>query len=160
MPKFDVIRKGVTPAARPVPTDTTLAVLPVTLDRVGKEVADEDEQALRVDSPNDAFEKFKPSIHLETSVGEEATQFVIDLEFHNIKDFDPENIQKRQPGKQNDLADLKNNIDLLYRLKDLWSLPAVKRAWQDPTQREQIIRVLANLRQQLQILAESARGGK
>jgi type VI secretion system protein ImpB len=43
MPKIEVIRKGITPAVRPVPTDTTLVVLPVTLDQMGKEVENEDE---------------------------------------------------------------------------------------------------------------------
>ena len=108
MPKIEVIRKGITPAVRPVPTDTTLAILPTTLDRVGREVEDEDEQPVRIDSVNDAFEKFKPSIRFETSVGEGATEFVAELEFHSLKDFAPENIQKRVPGQRNDIADLQN----------------------------------------------------
>ena len=70
MPKIEIIRKGVTPAARPVPTDTTAAVLPMTLNRIGKEVEDEDEAPMSVDSVNDAFAKFKPSVHLETTAGE------------------------------------------------------------------------------------------
>ena len=160
MPKIEVMRKGVTPAARPVPTDTTAVVLPMTLDRVGKEVADEDEQPLRVDSPGDAFEKFKPSIHFETHVGEESTEFVVDREFRSLKDFEPANIQKRVAGKRNDLADLKNGIDLLYRLKDRWSLPAVKRSWNDPVQRQQIIGALTNLRDQIERLAQPVKGGK
>ncbi|PYS40765.1 MAG: hypothetical protein DMG14_09450 [Acidobacteria bacterium] len=158
MPKIEVIRKGVTPAARPVPTDTTAAVLPMTLNRVGKEVEDEDEVPISVDSVNDAFAKFKPSVHLETTAGEDATEFVVDVAFRTLKDFDPENIQKRVPGKRNDLADLKNSIDLLYRLKDRWSLPGVKKAWSDPNQRQQIIAAVNELRQQLQKLAQQ--GGK
>src|SRR5262245_53747153 len=159
MPKIEVIRKGVTPAARPVPTDTTAAVLPMTLDRVGKEVEDEDEVPLSVDSVNDAFAKFKPSVHLETNAGEDGTEFVVDIDFTNIKGFDPENIQKRVAGKRNDLADLKNSIDLLYRLKDRWSLPTVKKAWSDPNQRQQILAAVNELRQQLEKLAQS-KGGK
>jgi type VI secretion system protein ImpB len=159
MPKIEVIRKGVTPAARPVPTDTTAAVLPMTLNRVGKEVEDEEEAPVSVDSVNDAFAKFKPSIHFETNAGEEATEFVVDFDFHSLKDFDPENIQKRVGGKRNDLADLKNSIDLLYRLKDRWSLPGVKKAWSDPNQRQQIIAAVDQLRQQLEKLAQ-AKGGK
>ena len=158
MPKIEVIRKGVTPAARPVPTDTTAAVLPMTLNRVGKEVEDQDEVPISVDSVNDAFAKFKPSVHLETTAGEDATEFVVDVAFRTLKDFDPENIQKRVPGKRNDLADLKNSIDLLYRLKDRWSLPGVKKAWSDPNQRQQIIAAVNELRQQLQKLAQQ--GGK
>jgi type VI secretion system protein ImpB len=157
MPEIKVIRKGITPAIRPVPTDTTLTLLPMTLDRVGRELADEDEQALRVDCVQDAFEKFKPSIHFETRVGEEQTEFVADLEFHSIKDFSPENIQKRVPGKRNDLADMGTTIDLLYRLKDRWGLPAVKRAWADPNQRRQILDALARLRTELEKVAHAGK---
>lgn len=159
MPKIEVIRKGITPAVRPVPTDTTLAILPMTLNRVGKEVADEDEEPVRIDSVNEAFEKFKPSIRFETTAGEEATEFIAELEFRSIKDLDPENIQKRVPGKRNDIADLKSTIDLLYRLKDRWSLPAVKRAWNDPGQRKQILAALANLRTELEKVAHSTNEG-
>jgi type VI secretion system protein ImpB len=159
MPKIQVIRKGVTPAARPVPTDTTAAVLPMTLNRVGKEVEDEEEAPVSVDGVNDAFAKFKPSIHFETNAGEEATEFVVDFDFNSLKDFDPENIQKRVGGKRNDLADLKNSIDLLYRLKDRWALPGVKKAWSDPSQRQQIIAAIGQLREQLEKLAQ-AKGGK
>src|SRR5215467_4898304 len=159
MPKIQVIRKGVTPAARPVPTDTTAAVLPMTLNRVGKEVEDEDEQPISVDSVNDAFAKFQPSIHFETTAGEDATEFTIDCVFKSLKDFDPENIQKRVAGKRNDVADLKNSIDLLYRLKDRWSLATVKKAWSDPGQRQQIIAAVNELRQQLEKLAQP-KGGK
>jgi predicted component of type VI protein secretion system len=160
MPKIEVIRKGITPAVRPVPTDTTLVVLPVTLDQMGKEVESEDEQAVRVDSANDAFEKFKPSIHFETQAGAEATEFVADLEFRSLKDFSPENIQKRIPGQRNDIADLKNAIDLLYRMKDRWSLPSVKRAWSNPAQRKQIIAALARLHAELEKIAQTRKGGE
>jgi type VI secretion system protein ImpB len=160
MPKIEVIRKGITPAVRPVPTDTTLAVLPVTLERMGKEVVDEDEEPVRVDSVNDAFEKFKPSIHFETQAGAEATEFVADFEFRSLKDFSPENIQKRVPGQRNDIADLKNVIDLLYRMKDRWALPSVKRAWSNPAQRKQILAALARLRVELEKVAGVAKGGE
>jgi type VI secretion system protein ImpB len=160
MPKIEVIRKGITPAVRPVPTDTTLVVLPVTLDQMGKEVESEDDQAVRVDSVNDAFEKFKPSIHFETQAGAEATEFVADLEFRSLKDFSPENIQKRIPGQRNDIADLKNAIDLLYRMKDRWSLPSVKRAWSNPAQRKQIIAALARLHAELEKIAQTRKGGE
>jgi type VI secretion system protein ImpB len=157
MPEIKVIRKGITPAVRDVPTDTTLAVLPVTFDQVGKEVADENEEPKRIDSVKAAFEEFKPARRFELRAGEEETEFVADLEFRSIKDFEPENIQKRVPGKRNDLADLKNTIDLLYRLKDRWSIPAVKRAWNDPSQRKQILSALAALRVELEKVAQ---GGK
>ena len=159
MPKISVIRKGITPAVRPVPTDTTLAVLPMTLDRVGREVGDEDEVPRRIDSVNDAFREFKPAIHFEALAGEEATEFVADLEFNSLKDFSPDNIQKRVTGKRNDIADLKNAIDLLYRLKDRWSLPAVKRSWNNPSQRKQILAALARLRVELEKVAQAPKGG-
>lgn len=160
MPKIEVIRKGITPAVRPVPTDTTLAVLPMTLERMGREVASEDEDAVRVDSVNDAFEKFKPAIHFETQAGAEATEFVADLEFRSLKDFSPDNLQKKTPGKRNDIADLKSAIDLLYRMKDRWSLPAVKRAWANPQQRQQILTALAKLRAELEKVAQAPAGGE
>jgi type VI secretion system protein ImpB len=160
MPRIEVIRKGITPAVRPVPTDTTLAILPTTLDRVGKEVEDEDEQPVKIDSVNDAFEKFKPSIRFETWAGEEATEFVAELEFRSLKDFAPENIQKRVPGKRNDIADLQNTINLLYRLKDRWSLPPVRRAWNEPQLRKQIVTALASLRTELEKVAQAAKEGE
>jgi len=160
MPKIEVVRKGITPAVRPVPTDTTLAVVPVTLERMEREVLTEDEDPVRVDSVDDAFQKFKPSIHFETQAGEEATEFVADLEFRSLKDFSPENIQKRVPGQRNDIADLKNAIDLLYRMKDRWSLPSVKRAWSDPKQRKQILEALARLRSELEKVAGVSKGGE
>ena len=159
MPRIEVIRKGITPAVRPVPTDTTLAVLAMTLDRVGKEVDDEDEQPVRIDSVHDAFEKFKPSIRFETWAGEEATEFVAELEFRSLKDFAPENIQKRVPGKRNDIADLQNTINLLYRLKDRWSLPPVRRAWNEPQLRKQIVTALASLRTELEKVAQTTKEG-
>jgi predicted component of type VI protein secretion system len=113
-----------------------------------------------VDSVDDAFQKFKPSIRFETQAGEEATEFVADLEFRSLKDFSPENIQKRMPGQRNDIADLKNAIDLLYRMKDRWSLPSVKRAWSDPKQRKQILEALARLRGELEKVAGASKGGE
>ena len=157
MPKIEVIRKGIMPAVRPVPTDTTLVILPMTLERVGKEVQDEDEQPVRLDSVNAAFEHFQPALHFETTAGADATEFVAELEFQSLKDFTPENIQKRVPGKRNDIADLQQTINLLYRLKDRWSLPPVKRAWNDPKQRQQILAALARLRSELEKVTQTGR---
>jgi type VI secretion system protein ImpB len=160
MPRIEVIRKGITPAVRPVPTDTTLAILPTTLDRVGREVEDEDEQPVRIDSVHDAFEKFKPSIRFETWAGEEATEFVAELDFNSLKDFAPENIQKRVPGKRNDIADLQNTINLLYRLKDRWSLPPVRRAWNELHLRQQVVAALARLRTEIEKVAQTTKEGE
>jgi predicted component of type VI protein secretion system len=160
MPIIEVKRKGITPHVRPVPTDTTLTVLPMTLERVGKEVADEAEEPIKINSINEAFEKFQPKINFETLAGKEATEFVAELEFRSLKDFDPENIQKKTPGKRNDIADLKASIDLLYRIKDRWSLPRVKRAWNDPEQRKEILSAVTKLRAELEKVAQTAKGGE
>lgn len=157
MPQIEVIRKGITPAVRAVPTDTTLVILPMALERVGQGVEDEDEQPVRIDSVQAAFEQFKPALHFATTVGEEATEFVAELEFQSLKDFTPDNIQKRTSGKRNDIADLKHTIDLLYRLKERWSLPPVKRAWNDPEQRQQILAALARLRSELEKVTQHGR---
>jgi type VI secretion system protein ImpB len=160
MPKIEVLRKGVTPAARPVPTDTTLTVLPMTLGKVGKELTEEDvdKEPTRIDSVDEAFKQFQPSHRFETYAGEESTEFVADLDFRSLKDFSPENIQKKAPGKRNDIADLKTTIDLLYRLKDRWALPGVKRAWNDPSQRQQILGALTKLRAELEKVAQPQGG--
>ncbi|MFC2173194.1 type VI secretion system contractile sheath small subunit [Acidobacteriota bacterium] len=160
MPQFNVERAKLAGSVRPVPTTTTAAVMPMTLDRVGKEVEDEEEEPTRIDSVDDAFKKFKPGIQFETTVGEEGTEIKADIEFTTLKDFSPENIQKKQPGKRNDLADLKNTIDLLYRMKDRWSIPKVKRAWKDPAQRKQIISALSKLRAELEKVAKTPAGGE
>ena len=58
---------------------------------------------------------------------------------------------------RNDIADLKSNIDVLYRLKDRWKLPTVRRAWGNENQRKEIIEALGRLRGELQKVA--AKGG-
>jgi len=167
MPLVKVIRKGVTPFIRKVPTSTCTAVMPMNLERVGKEVASENEEPTKVESVQDAFEKFQPKLSFKGSAGEEETEFKAEFRFHSIKDFDPENLQKRQEIKneagegeylRNDIADLKSNIDLLYRLKDRWKLPTVRRAWSNSEQRKEIIEVLGRLRAELEKVA--AKGGK
>lgn len=167
MPLIKVIRKGVTPAVRKVPTSTCAVVMPMSLDRVGKEVASDNEEPTRVDNVADAFEKFDPALHFTGRAGEEETEFRAEFRFRSVKDFDPENLQKRQETQgedgeveflRNDIADLKNNIDLLYRLKDRWKLPAVRRSWNRPDQRKEIIAALGRLRTELEKVA--AKGGK
>ncbi|MBI5083450.1 MAG: hypothetical protein HZB13_02485 [Acidobacteria bacterium] len=162
MPLVKVIRKGVTPSIRKVPTSTAAVMLPMTLGRVGKEAASENEELTRVEDVNDAFAKFKPEIAFKGSAGPEETEFKADFKFRTMKDFDPENLQKRQEFKdedgnitygRNDIADLKSNIDLLYRLKDRWKLPAVRRAWSSEEQRGEIIKALGRLREDLQKVA-------
>jgi predicted component of type VI protein secretion system len=132
--------------------------MPMTLERVEREVRSETEEPEMLDSLQTAFEKFKPELKFRGAAGEEETEFRADLRFQSVKDFDPNNIMTRQEVHnedgsvtylRNDLADLKNNIDLLYRLKDRWKLPAVRRAWSNPEQRREIIRALSQLRDEL-----------
>ena len=166
MPLVKVIRKGITPSIRKVPTSTGAVMMPMTLDRVGKDLESEEEQGIEVESGEDAFKKFKPELKFKGYAGEEETEFKAEFEFRNIKDFTPENLQKRQETrttdefgeeqveyKQNDIADLKDKIDLLYRLKDRWRLPTVRRAWGNETQRKEIVAALAGLRGELEKVA-------
>ena len=163
MPLVKVVRKGVTAAVRKVPTSTAAAMLPMTLNRVGSEAGSETEELTKVEDLGDAFRKFEPKLKFQGYAGEDEAEFRADFEFRSIKDFDPENLQKRQEVKdadgeshylRNDLADLKQNIDLLYRLKDRWKLPAVRRAWGNAAQRQEIVDALGKLRTELQRVAE------
>lgn len=163
MPLIKVVRKGVTPAVRKVPTSTAAAMLPMTLNRVSGEAVSETEDLTKVEDLGDAFRKFEPKLSFRGYAGPEETEFRSEFEFRSIKDFDPENLQKRQETKgadgtshflRNDLADLKQNIDLLYRLKDRWKLPAVRRAWGNASQREEIVNALGKLRTELERVAE------
>jgi predicted component of type VI protein secretion system len=135
----------------------------MTLEQVGREVHTEDEEPEVVESLQRAFEKFNPQIKFKGRAGAEETEFQADLRFRSIKDFEPSNIMTRQEVRaedgsvaylRNDLADLKNNIDLMYRLKDRWKLPAVRRAWNNPEQRKQIIAALGQLRDELDKVVE------
>lgn len=167
MPLIKVIRKGITPHVRKVPTSTCAAVMPMTLDRVGREVPSENEEPVKVESLQDAFEKFKPALKFLGRAGEEDAEFHAEFRFRSIRDMEPENLQKRQEitsedGQahylRNDIADLRNNIDLLYRLKDRWKLPTVRRAWSNPEHRKEIIQALGRLRNELEKVATP--GGK
>ncbi len=163
MPLVKVVRKGITAAVRKVPTSTAAAMLPMTLDRVGGEAGSETEDLKKVEDLSDAFRQFQPKLKFQGYAGPEQAEFRAEFDFRSIKDFDPENLQKRQEVKdadgeshllRNDLADLKTNIDLLYRLKDRWKLPAVRRAWGNASQRQEIVEALGKLRSELQRVAE------
>lgn len=158
MPVVRITRAGVASAPREVPTDTTVAVLPMTVDRVGQETAD-DEQPVKVSSLAEAFEKFQPRLDFRTQVGEEGTEFAAELEFRNLKDFDPKHIRTREPGKRNDLADLQSRIDLLHRMRERFALLPVKRAWENAEQREEIIQAVREFEEQLRRIAGAGEGG-
>jgi predicted component of type VI protein secretion system len=163
MPIIDVKRQGVRPAVRKVPTSTCAVAMPMSLDRVGREARSENDEPEMVESLQHAFEKFNPQMKFRGVASAGETEFHADLHFRSIKDFEPSNIMTRQEVRaedgsvtylRNDLADLKNNIDLLYRLKDRWKLPAVRRAWSNPEQRKQIINALVQLRDELDKVVE------
>ena len=166
MPLVKVIRKGVTPSVRKVPTSTAALMLPMTIERVGAEAGSEREDLSKVEDLNDSFRKFEPKLSFRGNAGPEDAEFRADIRFRSIKDFEPENLQKKQEIKnsngepeylRNDIADLKTNIDLLYRLKDRWKLPTVRRAWANEEQRKEIISALGKLRSELERVAQ---GGK
>ena len=157
MPVVKITRAGVRPAPREVPTDTTAAVLPLTVDRVGFE-APEDETPTRVSSVDEAFAAFKPRLDFRTFVGEEGTEFVAELEFKRLADFDPKRIRTREPGKRNDLADLQSRIDLLHRMRERFTVLPVKRAWDNPEQRAEIIAAVREFENQLRRIAEGNGG--
>jgi type VI secretion system protein ImpB len=162
MPLVKVIRKGITPSVRKVPTSTCAVMMPMNLERIGKEAASENEELTKVEDVADAFAKFQPKLNFRGNAGPEETEFKAEFRFRGIKDFDPENLQKRQEIKnadggtvylRNDIADLKSNIDLLYRLKDRWKLPTVRRTWSNEAQRKEIISALGRLKGELQKVA-------
>jgi hypothetical protein len=167
MPLIKVIRKGITPSVRKVPTSTCAAILPMRLDNVGVEAGSEEEEFTRIESVSDAFTTFSPSLSFTGYAGPEETEFKADLRFRSVRDFEPENLQKRQEIRgedgsitylRNDLADLKGSIDVLYRLKDRWKLPAVRRAWNSESQRKEIIEALGRLKDELGKVAGGEKG--
>ena len=162
MPVVKVVRKGISASIRKVPTSTAAAIVPMTLERIGKDAGTENEEPTKVESLQDSFEKFKPRLSFRGNAGPDETEFRVEADFRSLKDFDPENLQKRQETRnaegevaylQNDLADLKSNIDLIYRLKDRWKLPAVRRAWGNADQRKEIVEALGRLRSELEKVA-------
>ncbi|MBK8056889.1 MAG: hypothetical protein IPK33_03105 [Gemmatimonadetes bacterium] len=159
MPVVKVTRTGVTAAPRDVPTDTTATVLPMTIDRVGQE-APEDELPAKVTSIAEAFKTFKPAVDFRTQVGEDGTEFVAQLEFNSLKDFDPKQIRTRTPGKRNDIADLHNRIELLQRMRESFSLLPVRRAWDKTGDRAEIMRALKDFTDAVQRIADGKESAK
>lgn len=158
MPVVSVVRAGVRPAPREVPTDTTLTVLPMTFDRCGQE-APMNEAPTQISNVDEAFSKFKPQLTFTTTAGEEGTEFVAELEFKSLADFDPKKIRTREPGKRNDLADLHLRIDLLHRMRERFGELPIRKAWGDPQQRQQIIEAVREFETQLKRIAGPSAGG-
>jgi type VI secretion system protein ImpB len=155
MPVTKIKRQGVRMAPKEVPTETTASILPMTLDRVGQE-CDDSEGPTKVSSLQEAFDKFKPSLDFKTTVGDEGTEFAAKLDFKSLKDFDPKKLMTREPGKQNDLADLQSQVDLLHRMRERFAVVSVRRAWDNEEQRKEIIDAIAEFQEALKKLSGGA----
>jgi hypothetical protein len=148
MPVVKISRAGVRFAPREVPTDLTVVLLPMTLDRVGRECAAH-EQPMKVNSLEEAFEKFKPRLDFRITIGEEQREVVVELELTCMRDFDPKKIRSHEPGRRNDLADLQRRIDVVQHVRERLVSRSVKKAWEIPAERERTFNDLQDLERQL-----------
>ena len=139
----------------------------MTLNRINKELSSEDEKPTKVESVQEAFDQFAPKVDFRGRAGDNKAEFQAELEFHSLKDFNPENILKHQGVKdkngviqyrRNDLADLSNTIEMLYRLRKTFDDTSIRRAWNNPDQRLEIVRLIGKLQQEVKQL--SSKGGK
>ena len=55
---------------------------------------------------------------------------------------------------RNDIADLQAEIDLLQRMRERFTLLSVKRAWENPEQRKEMIAAVGDLQDSLRQIAE------
>lgn len=156
MPVVKITRAGVRSAPREVPTDKTATVLPMTVDRVGLECA-EDEQPTKVSSLGEAFAKFKPKLHFTMTIDEEGTELVAEIEFKSLQDFDPKKIRSHEAGKRNDLAALQSRIDLLHDLRERFAVLSVKHEWDNTDRRRDILHAVAEFEGQLRNIASGER---
>jgi predicted component of type VI protein secretion system len=146
-------RQGVTANVRPVPTDNTLIVMPLSGDRIGKDVEDGADLAPRaVDSTDDAFAKFKPELNLTHTIDD--AEFVVEARFRSLRDFEPERLLKRVDGSRNDLADVHSRIELLNQLRARVAQAKVKKAWGNEAQRTQLIDAVKQFQQQITRISE------
>lgn len=168
MPVVKVTRKGVTPAVAKIPTDSTVTILPMTVERIDSEVDEPEskekgpEKPTRVSSLEEAFEQFQPSIDAKIEAGEEGIELVVQHEFRNLKGFDPKEVQKRQEGKRNDLADLDGTIQMLHRVYSRFDNRSVKAAWNDAAARDEVLAALGEFRAEVERIAklgQSSGGG-
>jgi hypothetical protein len=157
MPVVRVERTGVRPAPREVPTDATLTVLPMTFDHLGQEASEEAIPA-RVSSVAEAFLHFRPHLDFVTCAGEEGSEFAVELDFRSLEDFDPKRVRSHQPGKRNDLANLQSWINLLHRMRDRFVRLPVRRAWENPEQRLEIVQSVRELGALLVLVAGEPAG--
>lgn len=165
MPVTKITRQGVRMAPRQVPTDTTTTIMPMSVDRVGQE-APEGEGPTKVSSIGEAFEKFAPELNEKITAGEEGTEFTVQLEFKSLADFDPKKLRTRAPRKpgeapgKNDLTDLDNRIIMLKQMRERFTSLSVRRAWENPGQRAEIIEAVHDFESQLRRIAGIPEEGK
>jgi predicted component of type VI protein secretion system len=150
MPEFNTEYQKITDFVKEVPTSTALILQPMTLDAIGQELTSEDALPAKIDNLDAAFQAFQPGIRFKY---DGSPEMAVELDFRKMADFDPKNMLKSVPGRRNDLAKLEATIQLLYRIKERWSKPAVRTAWKDPNKRQQIIQAIAGLRAELQSIA-------
>jgi len=160
---FDIVqvtRTPVKPGMRPMPTSSAAVVLPVTADQVGQD-AQEGDAPVKITSLEEAFQKFKPKIQIQEEI--DGVNYELDADFKDMRSMTPEALQKRQeikgPGgkieyKANSLADLTDTVNLLTRLKERWSRPQVRLAWEDPAKREAILAAFAMLKGEMRSISE------
>jgi type VI secretion system protein ImpB len=153
--KQDINYQGIKPSAKELPTSTALLLQPMTLDAVGTELESETAEPVRVDNLDHAFKTFTPKVHFKS---QGPAEIEAQLSFAKLADFDPKNILKGGTSGRNDLAKLEATISLLYRLKERWAKPSVRKAWSDQAQRQQILGSLASLRTELQSVAGQKKG--
>jgi hypothetical protein len=156
--RINVERQGVTASVRPVPTDNTMAVLPLTLDRVGQDPTNIETEGTKVQNLKEAFATFKPKIDFKHTVDDH--EFSAELSFGSLNDFSPEAIRTRKTGQRNDLADLQSRIDTLNQLKVKFAQARVKRAWEQPEHRAQILQAMSEFQAQVEKIATGAAGGE
>src|SRR5262245_1882875 len=129
--EFNVKYQPITPHVRELPTSTAMLLQPMTLETVGKELESDNFEPVKVDDVQSAFKVFEPKVHFKS---EGPTEMVVDLAFQRMADFEPQNILKPGTSGRNDLAKLQATISLLYRLKERWAKPVVRKAWMDKAQ--------------------------
>ena len=152
------LTRETTSSAHGLPPFICLAVLPMTLDRVGQEVPAEEEEPVKVCSTQEAFQRFHPKVRFTSHVSSEKSEFQIEWYFRSLDDFDPARLQEHQPltnakGEvsypRNDLAHLRDYIDALRRALSRWEDPRVFMAWSKPEGRKVLAGALTQMRNDL-----------
>jgi hypothetical protein len=133
-----------------------MAIMPMTLDRVGVETPSEDDRPTLVTSVQRAFDLFQPTLCFRGSAGDQSPPIEIQYRFRCLDDFEPERLRAHQPPlrsepyMRNDLADLQDYMASLRRLRRWWQSESAQNVWSNPGRRKRFISALARLRHDLQ----------